>query len=160
MQHELRGIAQAALERIDDLEMSDYAGPTGLEAGTEGLYVPSNRLNANAELLGLLASPDALPTLKSQDIGEKPLSFFGIGIGSSSDNRVFFVRKQLRTLRASHLLFAIFTKELTQSKRISFPSIAQQILFCARKAQWYSTCAPSKSMCRIPMTSRKSYPPT
>ncbi|MGA8532584.1 MAG: hypothetical protein WB615_00585 [Candidatus Tumulicola sp.] len=135
MQHELRGIAQAALERIDDLEMSDYAGPTGLEAGTEGLYVPSNRLNANAELLGLLASPDALPTLKSQEIGEKPLSFFGIGIGSSSDNRVFFVRKQLRTLRASHLLFAIFAKELDPVKTdiVSFDR-ATDFILCAEGA--------------------------
>jgi hypothetical protein len=106
MQEQLRAIAQESLARIERLEMSEYAGPTGLIAGEEGLYVPANRLNADADFLHLLALPDELEELDSEELVDQSMSFYAIAVGADLGDRTFFVRKRLRTLQASHLLIA------------------------------------------------------
>jgi hypothetical protein len=112
MQKELLAIVQSAVESIDDLEMSDYAGPTALIKGEEGMYVSADDLNADAEFLELLTLPDELRKLNSEEIVDRSLSFYAVGIGSDEDDRLFFVRRRARTLEASHLLIARIAVEL------------------------------------------------
>lgn len=112
MQNELRDIAQQALQRIDELEMTDYVGPTSLEVGQEGLYVPSETLNADADILALLTDADDLEQWGAHEVLDKSLSFYAIGIGSTEDDRVFFVRRKASTLQASNLLLGRLAAEM------------------------------------------------
>lgn len=117
MQTELADIAQSALDRIDELEMSVYEGPTAIVAGEEGKWVTADHLNAESRMLQLLASPDEIDDLPVKEISDRSLSFYVIAIGSDENDRVFFVRKQARTFKAQRKLLAILGKQLTPVRR-------------------------------------------
>lgn len=116
MQKELRSIAQGAVNRIDELEMSNYDGPTTLITGAEGMYVSAEHLNADAEFLSLLTDSDELRKLSSEELVDESLSFYAVGIGADESDRIFFVRRRARALQAKHLLIARIAADLRPVK--------------------------------------------
>ena len=103
----LAEVAQEALDRVDELEMSEYSGATLLATGEEGLWVPTERLNDESALLELLRDPDELKTLRATDLADKSFSFFAIGFGATEAERIFFVKKKARHLRADTAILGI-----------------------------------------------------
>lgn len=112
MQTELRDIAKNSIDRIAELEMYEYTGPTALVTGEEGFYVSASDLNADADFLELLTLPDRLNRLTSEALVDKSLSFYAIAIGADNDDRAFFVRKWARTRQTSELLMARIAADL------------------------------------------------
>ncbi len=116
MQNELRSIAQDAVDRIDGLEMSNYDGSTTLLTGSEGMYVPAEHLNADAEFLSFLTDADDFKNLNSEQLVDESLSFYAVAIGAGDDDRMFFVRRRARALQAKHLLIARIAADLRPVK--------------------------------------------
>lgn len=109
---ELLAIAKSALEDVQSIEMSTYAGATLLQRGEQGLWVSRDQMRDVAPILDLLLRPDALNRLRAADIEGRSLAFSAIGFGARPDDRTFFIRRRAMQYYGTARIYAVLAGDL------------------------------------------------
>jgi hypothetical protein len=96
----LRQVAVDTMEKLERADMSEYDGATLLDP-EQGLWVPTERLRAEAPLLDFLAGiDDDEEPISADEAQSLSLSFYAIAFGPD-DDRIFFVRQKASNLHAT-----------------------------------------------------------
>jgi hypothetical protein len=108
MQSELIAIAVTMLQRAAEYEQVDYDPDARIERGEQVLLISSANVDDGGIIYDIVDRLHNLKYLDARTLIDTPTTSYGIGFGTTADERILFVRrKRLDSITAGGKLFAI-----------------------------------------------------
>ena len=108
MEAEMRAIAMTALDHADNYEQIAYDPDNRIARGEEVLLVPADSVDDESEIYDIRVKLDNLDDLHASRLIETPTKIYGVGFGTTTEDRILFVRrKHMDTITADGRLYAI-----------------------------------------------------
>lgn len=109
MQSELLGIAMTSLDHADSYDQLEYDPDHRVSRGSkEALLVAVADVNDESTVFDIVERLDTLDDLHAKTLVETPTQMYGIGFGTTAEERILFVRKKrVEGITADGKLFAI-----------------------------------------------------